>query len=203
MAIRQSDAVEVKRVKGKGRGVFARRAIRKGEVFETCPVLVVPAGAIEDYSTGFGPYVFEWGEGKVALALGFGSLYNHSYRPNARYNDVGPQTKAFKALWDIAREDHRGIQEGVDPRQATEVMVARTADDEGEGDDQRRKAEAAAQTGQELEVVGGEARSSFRTSHAILVGCSGRSSLISAAHGRSPPASRPTAGACPGGRPRS
>ena len=102
MAIRQSDAVEVKRARGKGRGVFARRAIRKGEVFETCPVLVVPAAAIEDYSTGFGPYVFEWGEGKVALALGFGSLYNHSYRPNARYNDVGPQTKAFQALRDIA-----------------------------------------------------------------------------------------------------
>ena len=94
MAIRQSDAVEVKRARGKGRGVFARRAIRKGEVFETCPVLVVPAAAIEDYSTGFGPYVFEWGEGKVALALGFGSLYNHSYRPNARYNDVGPKVKA-------------------------------------------------------------------------------------------------------------
>ena len=65
-------------------------------------VVVVPAGTIEDDSTGFGPYVFEWGEGKVALALGFGSLYNHSYRPNARYNDVGPQTKAFKALREIA-----------------------------------------------------------------------------------------------------
>ena len=65
-------------------------------------MLVVPAGTIEDYSTGFGPYVFEWGEGKVALALGFGSLYNHSYRPNARYNDVGPQAKAFQALRDIA-----------------------------------------------------------------------------------------------------
>ena len=101
MAIRQSDAVEVKRSRGKGRGVFARRAIRKGEVFETCPVLVLPAGTIEDFSTGFGPYVFEWGEGKVALALGFGSLYNHSYRPNARYDDVGPQTKEFTALKDI------------------------------------------------------------------------------------------------------
>ena len=53
-------------------------------------LLVVPAGAIEDYSTGFGPYVFEWGEGKVALALGFGSLYNHSYRPNAPSNRVVP-----------------------------------------------------------------------------------------------------------------
>jgi uncharacterized protein len=102
MAIRQSDAVEVKRAVGKGRGVFARRAIRKGEVFETCPVLVLPAGSIEDFSAGLGPYVFLWGEGKLALALGHGSLYNHSYRPNARYSDVGPQSKAFTALRDIA-----------------------------------------------------------------------------------------------------
>ena len=48
MAIRQSDAVEVKRVKDKGRSVFGRRAIRKGEVFETCPVLVVPPGPAEN-----------------------------------------------------------------------------------------------------------------------------------------------------------
>ena len=102
MAIRQSDAVEVKRVKGKGRGVFARRAIRKGEVFETCPVLVLPGDSIEDFSMGIGPYVFRWGEGKLALALGFGSLYNHSYRPNARYLDVGPRTKAFEAIREIA-----------------------------------------------------------------------------------------------------
>ena len=38
----------------------------------------------------------------MALALGFGSLYNHSYRPNARYDDVGRQAKAFTALRDIA-----------------------------------------------------------------------------------------------------
>jgi hypothetical protein len=46
-------------------------------------------------------YCFTWGRGTVALALGYGSLYNHSYRPNARYDDVGPQTKEFTALQDI------------------------------------------------------------------------------------------------------
>ena len=121
MAIRQSDAVEVKRSRGKGRGVFARRAIRKGEVFETCPVLVVPAAAIEDYSAGFGPYVFEWGEGKVALALGFGSLYNHSYRPNARYDDVGPQTKEFTALRDIEPGEEIVVNYNGNPRSRTAV----------------------------------------------------------------------------------
>ena len=121
MAFSHSDSVEVKRASGKGRGVFARRAIRKGEVFETCPVLVVSAGTIEDYSTGFGPYVFEWGEGKVALALGFGSLYNHSYRPNARYNDVGPQTKAFKALRDIAPGEEVTVNYNGEPTRRRKV----------------------------------------------------------------------------------
>jgi len=37
----------------------------------------------------------------VALALGYRSLYNHSFRPNARYDDVGPLTKDFTALRDI------------------------------------------------------------------------------------------------------
>ena len=102
MPLTQSDAIEVKRVRGKGRGVFARRRIEAGEVIETCPVLVLPAGSVEDSSAGIGGYVFEWGRGKLALALGYGSLYNHSYRPNARYVDLAGRTKLFTALRDIA-----------------------------------------------------------------------------------------------------
>jgi uncharacterized protein len=102
MVLRHSDAVEVKRARGKGRGVFARRPIEAGEVIETCPVLVLPAGSIEDASAGLGGYVFEWGRGRLALALGYGSLYNHSYRPNARYVDLAGRTKRFTAIRDIA-----------------------------------------------------------------------------------------------------
>jgi hypothetical protein len=74
MPMTQSDAIEVKRVRGKGRGVFARRRIEADEVIETCPVLVLPAGSVEDVSAGIGGYVFEWGRGQLALALGYGSL---------------------------------------------------------------------------------------------------------------------------------
>jgi uncharacterized protein len=104
MAHRQSDAIEVKRIKGKGRGVFARRLIRKGEVIEQVPVLVLPTAEIRDGSdwTTLGGYCFVWDRDNVALALGYGSLYNHSYRPNARYDDVGQQTKVFTALRHIA-----------------------------------------------------------------------------------------------------
>ena len=105
MAFRQSDAVEVKRIQGKGRGVFARRAIARGEVIESVPVLVM-TGREDAEGLALTPlkdYCFAWGTDRVALALGYGSLYNHSYRPNARYEDIEPSTKAFVAVRPIAR----------------------------------------------------------------------------------------------------
>ena len=102
--LRQTDAIEVRRVKGKGRGVFALRPIREGEVIERAPVLVLDVDSLDEATAiqGLWSHCFLWGRGKVALALGYGSLYNHSYRPNARYDDVGRQTKVFTALRDIA-----------------------------------------------------------------------------------------------------
>ncbi len=82
--------LEVRRVDNRGlggRGVFARRDIKAGKILETCPVLVLPADEL------FGPddgrrtpklvwYSFDWRpiteKEHVALALGFGSLYNHA-----------------------------------------------------------------------------------------------------------------------------
>lgn len=104
MAFQHSDAVEVKRIRGKGRGVFARRTIAKGEMIERVPVLVMTE---DEYAQGLAhtplkDYCFAWGTDQVALALGYGSLYNHSYKPNARYEDVGRNTKAFVAVRAIA-----------------------------------------------------------------------------------------------------
>jgi SET domain-containing protein len=104
MVFRQSDAIEVKRIKGKGRGVFARRAIAKGEVIERVPLLVMTS---DEYAKGISQtplkdYCFAWGVDQVVLALGYGSLYNHSYKPNARYEDIGPSTKAFVSIRPIA-----------------------------------------------------------------------------------------------------
>ena len=121
MALTQSDAIEVKRVRGKGRGVFARRSIEAGEVIETCPVLVLPSGSIEDFSAGIGAYVFEWGRGKLALALGYGSLYNHSYRPNARYVDLAERTKLFTAIRDIAAGEEITVNYNGEPDDETPV----------------------------------------------------------------------------------
>lgn len=69
-----------------GLGVFAAREIRAGELVECCPALVCPAGEEELLgATALRGLYFTWRNEAVAVALGFGSLYNHSWRPNARY----------------------------------------------------------------------------------------------------------------------
>lgn len=81
-------ALEVRTIPHKGRGVFARRSFQPSDLIEIAPVIVVPE---EEYPSVersiFYHYLFTWGTtGKdTALVLGYGSLYNHSYEPNARY----------------------------------------------------------------------------------------------------------------------
>ena len=137
MAHTQSDSIEVKRIKGKGRGVFARRSIRKGEEIERVPVLVY---SVEESEAGtiLPHYCFAWGKGTVALALGYGSLYNHSYRPNARYDDVGPRTKTFTALRDIAAGEEITVNYNGNPRSRAKVWFEVVED--GDSNASRRSA---------------------------------------------------------------
>jgi SET domain-containing protein len=98
-------AVAIRLFPGKGRGVVAQRPFRAGETIERPPVIVIAAEEaplIRD--TKLAHYYFEWGDDcrQAAIALGYGSLYNHSYTPNARYEfceDEG--CLEFLALGDI------------------------------------------------------------------------------------------------------
>lgn len=99
MVLTQSDVLEVKKAPGKGRGVFARVDIAEGTVFERVPLLVFDTEELEN--SDLMDYVFIWGKKTVAIALGYGSIYNHSFSPNARYYDGPGRTKVFMALQDI------------------------------------------------------------------------------------------------------
>lgn len=73
---------------GRGRGVFAGRRFQPGELIERVPVIVIPVAERPVLArTLLDAYDFEWdAEGRrSALALGYGSLYNHSFEPNAGY----------------------------------------------------------------------------------------------------------------------
>lgn len=74
-----------------GRGVFATRDIDEGETIEVAPVVVIPREETPLIQcTRLEGYVFKWGGGSYALALGSGSLYNHSYSANATYYQDTP-----------------------------------------------------------------------------------------------------------------
>ncbi|QDU79035.1 SET domain protein [Polystyrenella longa] len=119
MSFKQSEWVKVKKVKGKGRGIFARKFIPEGTVIEKVPVLVMQAE--DTYGTFIEDYVFEWGKDTVALALGYGSLYNHSYKANCRYEDVGRQSKAYIAERDIEKGEEVTINYNGSPNDKTRM----------------------------------------------------------------------------------
>ena len=108
----------IKKVRGMGRGVFAGRAFQAGEVIEICPVIALPEST-NDSSHGGGlvHYVFKWGKNEelLAVALGYGSLYNHSPNPNAAFQPrISTQDIVFKALRAIAPDEQIFIDYGWD-----------------------------------------------------------------------------------------
>jgi uncharacterized protein len=129
----QSDAVEVRRVtnRGKGgRGVFARRDIAADEVFERVPVLLIPRaqvfgpGDVAQRAARISWYVFSWLPTKrdyVALSLGYGSIYNHSDTPNAKYGMHLPDVMEFFALRPIAAGEEITIDYHGDERTNREL----------------------------------------------------------------------------------
>lgn len=125
MPIVSSPLVEVKNTARKGRGVFARQFIPAGTEVERVPVLVVPFDEIpvEDGFT-LPNYIYEWGKGTVGIALGFGSIYNHSFNPNARYDDVGRMTKVFTSLRDIRAGEEITINYNGDENDRTPVSFS-------------------------------------------------------------------------------
>lgn len=71
-----------------GRGVFASRHIEPGELFERVPVIVIPNEELPLAArTLLYDYYYDWNDDLDAagVALGFGSLYNHSFDPSAAY----------------------------------------------------------------------------------------------------------------------
>jgi hypothetical protein len=71
-----------------GRGVFAKRDIKKGEIIEACPVIEISKDDARHVNESqLVTYIYYLGKSKerLILALGYGSIYNHSYKPNAKY----------------------------------------------------------------------------------------------------------------------
>jgi uncharacterized protein len=105
-----------------GQGVFAARTFRPDVIIEICPVIIVPAAqrAALDTTLLFDHY-YEWKDA-AGLALGFGSLYNHSYTPNAGYRQhLDRGLVIVTALKAIAKDEEITINYNGDPADQSSV----------------------------------------------------------------------------------
>ena len=84
-----------------GRGVFTGQLVGPGDVVEVCPVLILgPNEQSWIKQSELYHYYFTWGDkgDAFAIALGYGSLYNHAYAPNIEFfPDFHNRLITFKA----------------------------------------------------------------------------------------------------------
>lgn len=102
-----------------GRGVFTRADLEEGEIIEVCPVIPLNENDLKvlDKTTLY-DYYFLWGNqsNRAAIALGFGSIYNHDYHANAHYDmDFDARTITIFALRPIAAEEEICINYNGEP----------------------------------------------------------------------------------------
>ena len=85
-----------------GRGVFSSENIEAGTIVETSPVIIMSKEERKLLDqTLLHDYIFEWGVKKdqCCMALGYISVYNHSYRSNCEYEmDIGDACISIKTV---------------------------------------------------------------------------------------------------------
>ena len=88
--------------------MFSSDFIAAGTLIEICPVIVFSSEDLKlIHQTYLHDYYFLWTDeengSEGAIALGYGSLYNHSYDPNSEYyTNTEQQTLDVFAIKDIA-----------------------------------------------------------------------------------------------------
>ena len=98
----------------KGRGIFARKNMKRGEVIEISPYIELPpADYIRCRDSVINEYRYEVKGRKCALGLGYTSLYNHSEESNADFTvNSKRRTITIKAVKSIKRNEEITINYG-------------------------------------------------------------------------------------------
>lgn len=103
--------IYLREVAGKGRGVFAARNFKRGELVEAAPVIVISdenADLID--KTTLADYYYKWGDSHFALVLGYGSLYNFSATPNLSFKpDLENKVMLYRVRKSIRKDQELTI----------------------------------------------------------------------------------------------
>jgi SET domain-containing protein len=95
---------ELKRIPGKGLGLFATQDIKEGDIIEEAPVLpMTPTERKHCAKTILNHYMYPWRSTRSAcIAFGYGSIYNHSFTPNADWK------QNFKTIRMVIKDIKKG-----------------------------------------------------------------------------------------------
>lgn len=116
--------VEVRKTRNKGRGVFATKNFQKGDIIEVCPVIILNTTERRHCEkTILAYYMYPWRSTRTGVVvLGYGSVYNHSFDPNA---DWFPKTEidnmTYKAIKPIKKGEEITVNYNGEPDDQTPI----------------------------------------------------------------------------------
>ncbi len=89
--------------------MFAKLSIKIGEVIERCPIIEIPKENLTSLeASNLLNYIYFFGKrkDKQLIALGYGSIYNHNYIPNAKYRIMPKErTIEFISIKNIKKDE--------------------------------------------------------------------------------------------------
>jgi len=116
--------IEIRKTKNKGRGVFASRDFKPGEIVESCPVInVSPKERKKCEDTILAYYIYPWRSTRSgSVVLGYGSIYNHSYHPNADWKqNFKAEAMVYRAIKPIKKGEEITVNYNGEPDDQTEI----------------------------------------------------------------------------------
>ena len=116
--------ITIKRTHKKGLGVFALKDFKIGEIVENCPVLTfTPKERKNLEKTPLSHYIYPWKSTRgAALVFGYGSIYNHSYSPNADWRqNFKTRSMVYRAVKSIKRGEEITVNYNGEPDEQTPI----------------------------------------------------------------------------------
>jgi SET domain-containing protein len=108
------------------RCIRAARDIKKGELIESCPVILIPTNEFDAYNkTVLTNYDYDWDDTHGAFVLGYCVLTNHSFTANAIYEcNFKKKTMEYYAVKNIKKDEEIFINYNGEPNDTTPLEHA-------------------------------------------------------------------------------
>lgn len=116
--------ITIKKTSKKGLGVFALKNFEAGEIIENAPVLIFsPTDRKNLEKTPMSHYIYPWRSTRgAAIAFGYGSIYNHSYSPNADWKqNFKTQSMVYRAIKPIKNGEEITVNYNGEPDEQTPI----------------------------------------------------------------------------------